>query len=206
MFSVETGLMQQCRDIHAAGIESSNAARFKLISRISCGLQHNVMLLGRRSDLWRRPFSRCHQRTQQLQKKKKKKKAKTNEEGGKHRATHKLVPSPKIKKAEFWHFQDNSAPNLYYCKILSFLLFSKAILLSLIYNNKTSTFIFMANDHSLCHWTESESRLWLARSQGLITCAISHCPQISTQANTKFKGSDEHYNNSSHLNGDYGGM
>lgn len=101
MFSVETGLMQQCRDIHAAGIESSNAARFKLISRISCGLQHNVMLLGRRSDLWRRPFSRCHQRTQQLQKKKKKKRQRQTKRAGNTERLTNWSQVPKSKKLNF---------------------------------------------------------------------------------------------------------
>lgn len=85
--------------LHAAGIESSNAARFKLISRISRGLQHNVMLLGRRSDLWRRPFSRCHQRAEHLQKKRQRQ---MEREGNTQSGFHKLVPCPKIKRIKSW--------------------------------------------------------------------------------------------------------
>lgn len=94
---VETGLMQQyiAKTSFTAGIESSNAARFKLISRISCGLQHNVMLLGRRSDLWRLQFSRCQ--------KKKKSGAKTNEEGGKPIGwIAQTGSSPKMKRKKSW--------------------------------------------------------------------------------------------------------
>lgn len=99
-FSVETGLVQQCdaETSFTAGIKSSNTTRFKLISRISRGLQRNVTLLGRRSDLWRLQFSWCHpKRAEHLQQKiiKHKKGEKTRDEGKPLDELHQLVWVPK---------------------------------------------------------------------------------------------------------------
>lgn len=167
-----------------AGIESSNAARFKLISRISRGLQHNVMLLGRRSDLWRLQFSRCQ----------KKSGAKTNEEGGKPIGwIAKTGSSPKMKRKKkkswvltfSWQFSTFSHPDTVIPIILN--------CNSHLFYNKMPTFIFMDSDNILGHWTESELHLWLVSTSPFEVSISDHhvsylTRRVPIQANTSSRG------------------